>query len=68
MAWALNKASITLYGNRPAYRNSYITNTNKVIESNSKVNPYKIDKKDYSINEIEVEAIVELSKKLLNIK
>ena len=66
MAWALNKASITLYGPTPGYRNSYITNINRVIESNSKVNPYKIDYKDYSIKEIQVDDIVEVSERLLD--
>ena len=67
MAWALNKASITLFGPTPGYRNSYITNINRVIESNSKVNPYKIDKNDCSIKEIQVEDIVEVSESLLDI-
>ena len=66
MAWALNKASITLFGSTPGYRNSYITNINRVIESNSKVNPYKIDKNDYSIKEIQVDDIVEVSEILLD--
>ena len=66
MAWALNKASITLFGPTPGYRNSYITNINRVIESNSKVNPYKIDYKDYSIKEIQVDDIVEVSERLLD--
>ena len=67
MAWALNKASITLFGSTPGYRNSYITNINRVIESNSKVNPYKIDKNDYSIKEIQVSDIVKISHTLLNL-
>ena len=66
MAWALNKASITLFGSTPGYRNSYITNINRVIESKSKVNPYKIDKNDYSIKEIQVDDIVEVAKMLLD--
>jgi heptosyltransferase I len=67
MAWALNKASITLFGNRPGNRNTFITNINRVIESKSKVNPYKIDYQDYSINEIQVNDIVEVSKRLLDL-
>ena len=65
MAWALNKASITLFGSTPGYRNSYVTNINKIIESKSKVNPYKIDKSDFSIQEIMVDDIVKVSQKLL---
>ena len=48
LAWALNIPSITLYGPTPGYRNSYATTINRYIESESKVNPYKIDRKDFS--------------------
>ena len=65
MAWALNKASITLFGSTPGYRNSYVTKINQIIESQSKVNPFKIDKSDFSIQEIKAEDVVELSQKLL---
>ena len=67
MAWALNKASITLFGPTPGYRNSCITNINRVIESSSKVNPYKIDRNDYSIKEIKVDDIVKISNTLLKL-
>ena len=67
MAWALNKASITLFGSTPGYRNSYVTNINQIIESNSKVNPYKIDKNDFSIQEINADDIIRLSYKLLKV-
>ena len=39
MAWALNIPSVTLFGPTPGYRNTYITSINKIIESDSKVNP-----------------------------
>lgn len=65
MAWALNTPSITLFGNTPGYRNTYTTNVNKVLESNSKVNPFKLDKNDFSISTIKEEEIVALSKELL---
>ena len=32
MAWALNIPSITIFGNTPEYRNTYITEKNKVIK------------------------------------
>ena len=66
MAWALNIASITLFGPTPGYRNSYITDTNKIIESDSHVNPYKIDKQDNSIKDIDVLEIISTSEDLLN--
>lgn len=65
MAWALNIPSITLFGNTPGYRNTYITSINKIIESNSIVNPFKIDKNDFSINEINEEDIIKIAKGLL---
>jgi len=65
MAWALNIPSITLFGPTPGYRNTYVTNINKIIESNSEVNPNKIDKGDYSINNIKVNDISKLAEELL---
>ena len=65
LAWALNIPSITLYGPTPAYRNSFTTLINKYIESDSKVNPYKIDKKDFSIKNIRVSDIVKMAEYLL---
>ena len=66
MAWALNIPSITIFGPTPGYRNTFITRINKIIESDSFVNPNKIDKSDDSIKNIEVRDIVEMSKKLLS--
>ena len=66
MAWALNKSSITLFGPTPGYRNSYITKINRIIESKSEVNPYKIDKNDSSINDIDLQEILKVSQDLLN--
>ena len=65
MAWALNIPSITLYGPTPGYRNTFVTEFNKIIDSDSNVNPQKIDKNDYSIKNIEVEKIVVKAKELL---
>jgi len=67
MAWALNIPSITLFGPTPGYRNTYVTSVNKIIESNSEVNPSKIDKSDYSINNIKVSDISKLAQELLEI-
>ena len=67
MAWALNVPSITLFGPTPGYRNTYTTNINKIVESKSKVNPSKINKNDYSINNINVGDIVKLAQNLLSV-
>lgn len=66
MAWGLNVPSITIFGNTPEYRNTYITTINKVIKSDSKVDPFKLDKNDFSIREIKASDIVELVKEVLN--
>ena len=65
MAWALNTASITLFGNTPGYRNTYLTNINKILESNTTVNPSKLDKNDLSISQIKEERVIDLAKSLL---
>ena len=65
MAWALNIPSITLFGNTPGYRNTYLTNINVVIESDSKVDPCKLDKNDFSIKDIDENKIIKISQRLL---
>ncbi len=57
MAWGLNVPSITIFGNTPEYRNTYITEINKVIKSDSKVNALKLDKNDFSIRDIDPKKI-----------
>ena len=66
MAWALNIASITLFGPTPGYRNCYTTEINRFIESKSKVDPFKINKNDLSIKDIDIQDIFEVCKDLLN--
>jgi heptosyltransferase I len=66
ISWALNVPSITLFGATPGYRNTLITPVNRVIESNSMVNPLKIDKTDYSIETINVQEILSLAEQLLD--
>ncbi len=68
MAWALNIPSITIFGNTPGYRNTYLTDINKIIESKSSVNPFKLDRNDFSIKDISENEIVELAKEILNEK
>ncbi|MCS5551021.1 MAG: lipopolysaccharide heptosyltransferase I [Gammaproteobacteria bacterium] len=65
MAWALNIPSITLFGSTPGYRNTCTTNINKIIESDSTVDPYKINKDDFSIKDIKVSDVVKISRELL---
>jgi len=65
MAWGLNRPSITLFGPTPVSR-VYQTDINKVLKSSSKVNPYKLDKNDFSIAEINENEVIQLAKALLN--
>jgi len=64
MAWGFNIPSITLFGPTPVSR-VYQTAINKVLKSPSKVNPFKLDKNDFSIKEIKESEIIKLAKSLL---
>ena len=64
MAWGLNKPSITLFGPTPVSR-VYQTDINKVLKSASIVNPYKLDKQDYSIKDIAESEVIALAQALL---
>eukprot|EP01029_Cantina_marsupialis_P008973 TRINITY_DN210605_c0_g1_i2.p1 TRINITY_DN210605_c0_g1~~TRINITY_DN210605_c0_g1_i2.p1 ORF type:complete len:333 (-),score=43.99 TRINITY_DN210605_c0_g1_i2:78-1076(-) len=66
MAWALNIPSITIFGCTPGKRNTYETDINKIIESHSIVNPLKLKKDDFSINDVDENKIVTMAKGLLN--
>ncbi len=65
MAWALNIPSITIFGCTPGYRNTYETDTNKIIESDTNVNPLKLNREDDSIKEIDEKEIVSMIEGLL---
>jgi len=64
MAWALNRPSITIFGPTPVSR-VYQTAINHVIKSSSSVNPRKLNKQDYSINDIDESEIIEMASTLL---
>ena len=65
IAWALNRPSITIFGPTPI-RMAYQTDINKVVKSTSIVNPFKLDRQDYSIKDIDENEIIELAKALLH--
>lgn len=64
MAWGLNRPSITLFGPTPLSR-VYQTDINKVLKSPSHVNPFKLDKSDFSISEIQPAQVVVIAKSLI---
>ena len=65
MAWGLNRPSITIFGPTPVSR-VYQTPINRVIKSHSEVDPYRLNREDYSIREIVPEQIVTLARELLD--
>jgi heptosyltransferase-1 len=64
MAWGMNRPSITLFGPTPVSR-VYQTDINKVLKSPSVVNPFKLDRSDFSIGEIAETEIIRLAEQLL---
>jgi heptosyltransferase-1 len=64
IAWAMNIPSITLFGPTPPNR-IHTTKINKLIKSPSIVNPKKLNKKDFSISEIEEKQVVKIANELL---
>ena len=66
IAWGLNVPSVILFGCTPGYRNTYETNLNKIINSDSIVNPLKINKNDYSISKIDSNEIVKIATLILS--
>jgi len=66
LAWVIDKPSIILFGPTTVNR-VYQTHINRVLKSSSKVNPFALDKGDFSINEIKVDDIVEISQELIKV-
>jgi len=66
IAWALNIPSVTIFGNTPEYRNTYITDINRVVKSTSTVDPLKLDYSDFSIREIKAQEIVDVYRSVIN--
>ncbi len=64
IAWANNIPSIVLFGPVPPDR-VYSDEKTVLLKSPSKVNPYKLDKNDYSIKEIDENLIIKEAKRLL---
>ena len=65
MAWAMDRASITLFGPTPGWRNTITTTKNRVICSHSEVNPLKLNRDDYTIRDIEPDEIAEVARELI---
>ena len=66
LAWALNIASITIFGSTPQYRNSFGTEINHSVASDNEINVYKINKYCDNINNIDPKKIADISDRILN--
>lgn len=66
IAWIMNKPSIILFGPTPADKMMWISEKNMSIESDSKVNPLKLNRLDMSIKDISAQDISEKAKRLLS--
>ncbi len=65
IAWAMNKPSITLFGPTPADKMMWQGSKHIAIESDSNVNPLKLDRSDMSIKDISPQLIFEKAQELL---
>jgi len=66
MSWASNVPSIILFGPTPVER-MFLTDLNRELHSNSEVNHMRLNKKDFSIKEINVNEIVKVAQNLLRL-
>lgn len=66
IAWAMNKPSITLFGPTPASKMMWEGTKHLAIESDSPVNPLKLNRSDMSIKTIPFENIALKAKELLS--
>jgi heptosyltransferase-1 len=64
-AWALNRPSITIFGPTPSYRNTVITKINKVVDCGKEIDPLKLNKQDFCIENIESSKIIAVAQELL---
>ena len=66
IAWAQNRPSITLFGNRPAERNAFASPVNLTLDAGKKVDAKKIDKSDFCVRDIAPQTIANAAKRLLD--
>lgn len=65
IAWAMNRPSVTLFGPTPAHKMMWEDETHIAIESDSPVDPLKLNRSDMSIKDISPQLIYEKAKELL---
>ncbi|WP_331775637.1 lipopolysaccharide heptosyltransferase I [Sulfurospirillum sp. 1612] len=65
MAWAQNRASITIFGPTPSRRNTLQTPINKTVDCKKTIHARALNKEDFCIKNIDPEEIITLAKELL---
>lgn len=66
IAWAQNRASITIFGNRPSKRNAYKTDKNIVLDTGKKIDAKCIDKSDFCVCDIDPNLVIKEAKRLID--
>ena len=66
IAWAQNRPSIALFGNRPAERNAFASPVNLTIDAGKKIDARKINRSDFCVRDIAPQAIANAAKRLLD--
>ena len=66
IAWAQNRPSIALFGNRPAERNAFASPVNLTLDAGKKIDAKKIDKSDFCVRDIAPQTIANAAKRLLD--
>jgi len=67
LGWANNIPTVIIFGPTPAVR-VYESRICKLIKSSSTVNPYKLNKKDYSITKIPAQRVIEAMNEVMKNK
>ncbi len=65
MAWALNTPCVFIFGATPSFRNALASKDCLVIDAGKKINPYKLNKKDFCIRDIDENKIIKLANEVL---
>jgi len=66
MAWAQNRASITIFGPTPSRRNSVQTPINKTVDCKKTIHARALNREDFCIKNINPEEIINIAKELLS--
>lgn len=65
IAWAMNTPTLFIFGSTPSHRNALAGRYAYLIDSGKKINPYHVDKNDFSITTISEKTITKAIYELL---